>query len=86
MMIWRTRRDSKPLHAKREKVSKLKKIMPDMRAMLSKVMLEAALSVEFRLSQAQAVQLKQQSQGVTRKTVHTEDSQFELDTPRGRHI
>ncbi len=56
--------------------------------MLTNVMVEAALSVE--LDEYLGYRKHEQSSsdnsrnGVTRKTVRTEDGQFELDTPRDR--
>lgn len=67
---------------------KTEKDLTDMRAMLTKVMVEAALSVE--LDEHLGYRKHEQSSsdnsrnGVTRKTVRTEDGQFELDTPRDR--
>ena len=67
---------------------KTEKDLTDMRAMLTKVMVEAALSVE--LDDHLGYRKHEQSSsgnsrnGVTRKTVRTEDGQFELDTPRDR--
>ena len=59
-----------------------------MRAMLTKVMVEAALSVELdeHLGYRKHEQSSSENSrnGVTRKTVRTEDGQFELDTPRDR--
>ena len=68
---------------------KTEKDLTDMRAMLTKVMVEAALSVE--LDEHLGYRKHEQSSsdnsrnGVTRKTVRTEEGQFELDTPRDRH-
>lgn len=67
---------------------KTEKDLTDMRAMLTKVMVEAALSVE--LDEHLGYRKHEQSSsgnsrnGVTRKTVRTEEGQFELDTPRDR--
>lgn len=67
---------------------KTEKDLTDMRAMLTKVMVEAALSVELddHLGYRKHEQSSSDNSrnGVTRKTVRTEDGQFELDTPRDR--
>ena len=67
---------------------KTEKDLTDMRAMLTKVMVEAALSVELdeHLGYRKHEQSSSENSrnGVTRKTVRTEDGQFELDTPRDR--
>lgn len=67
---------------------KTEKDLTDMRAMLTKVMVEAALSVELddHLGYRKHEQSNSDNSrnGVTRKTVRTEDGQFELDTPRDR--
>ena len=68
---------------------KTEKDLTDMRAMLTKVMVEAALSAELddHLGYRKHEQSSSDNSrnGVTRKTVRTEDGQFELDTPRDRH-
>lgn len=68
---------------------KTEKDLTDIRAMLTKVMIEAALSVELddHLGYRKHEQSSSDNSrnGVTRKTVRTEDGQFELDTPRDRH-
>ena len=67
---------------------KTEKDLTEMRAMLTKVMVEAALSVELdeHLGYRKHEQSSSENSrnGVTRKTVRTEDGQFELDTPRDR--
>lgn len=67
---------------------KTEKDLTDMRAMLTKVMVEAALSAELddHLGYRKHEQSSSDNSrnGVTRKTVRTEDGQFELDTPRDR--
>lgn len=67
---------------------KTEKDLTDMRAMLTKVMVEAALSVELddHLGYRKHEQSSSDNSrnGVTRKTVRTEEGQFELDTPRDR--
>ena len=67
---------------------KTEKDLTDMRAMLTKVMVEAALSAELddHLGYRKHEQSSSENSrnGVTRKTVRTEDGQFELDTPRDR--
>jgi putative transposase len=61
----------------------------DFRAMLTKVTVEAALNAELddHLGYDKHAQssLENSRNGVTRKTLRTEDGQFELDTPRDRY-
>ena len=70
------------------KGTKTEKDLTDMRAMLTKVMVEAALSAELdnHLGYRKHEQSSSDNSrnGVTRKTVRTEEGQFELDTPRDR--
>ena len=70
------------------KTLKTEKDLNDFRAMLTKVTVEAALNAELddHLGYAKHDQSPSENSrnGVTRKTLRTEDGQFELDTPRDR--
>jgi transposase-like protein len=70
------------------KTLKTEKDLNDFRAMLTKVTLEAALNDELDDPLGYAIHDHSPSEnsrnGVTRKTLRTEDGQFELDTPRDR--
>ena len=70
------------------KTLKTEQDLNDFRAMLTKVTVEAALNAELddHLGYAKHEQsISDNSRnGVTRKTLRTEDGQFELDTPRDR--
>lgn len=67
---------------------KTEKDLTDLRATLTKVMVEAALSAELDdhlgYSKHEQSSSDNNRNGVTSKTVRTEDGQFELDTPRDR--
>lgn len=71
------------------KTLKTEQDLTDFRAMLTKVTVEAALNAELdnhlgydKHEQSNSMNSRN---GVTRKTLRTEDGQFELDTPRDRH-
>ena len=70
------------------KTLKTEKDLNDFRAMLTKVTVEAALNAELddHLGYAKHEQSPSGNSrnGATRKTLRTEDGQFELDTPRDR--
>jgi len=70
------------------KTLKTEQDLNDFRAMLTKVTVEAALNAELddHLGYAKHEQSSSDNSrnGVTRKTLRTEDGQFELDTPRDR--
>ena len=59
------------------------------RAMLTNITVEAALNAELddQLGYAkhEKAQARNSSNGFTRKTIQTEDGQFELNTPRDRN-
>ena len=80
--------DKKDLEAFAREAVKSIKTEKGLTDMLTNVMVEAALSVE--LDEYLGYRKHEQSSsdnsrnGVTRKTVRTEDGQFELDTPRDR--
>ena len=82
------RKDLEAFAREAAKGIKTEKDLTDMRAMLTKVMVEAALSAELddHLGYRKHEQSSSDNSrnGVTRKTVRTEDGQFELDTPRDR--
>jgi putative transposase len=82
------RKDLEAFAREAAKGIKTEKDLTDMRAMLTKVMVEAALSAELddHLGYRKHEQSSSENSrnGVTRKTVRTEDGQFELDTPRDR--
>jgi putative transposase len=71
------------------KTLKTEKDFSDFRAMLTKVTVEAALNAELddHLGYDKHEQSSSENSrnGVTRKTLRTEDGQFELDTPRDRY-
>jgi putative transposase len=71
------------------KTLKTEKDFSDFRAMLTKVTVEAALNAELddHLGYDKHEQSSSDNSrnGVTRKTLRTEDGQFELDTPRDRY-
>jgi putative transposase len=71
------------------KTLKTEKDFSDFRAMLTRVTVEAALNAELddHLGYDKHEQSNSDNSrnGVTRKTLRTEDGQFELDTPRDRH-
>lgn len=70
------------------KTLKTEKDLNDFRAMLTKVTVEAALNAELddHLGYTKHEQSPSDNSrnGITRKTLRTEDGQFELDTPRDR--
>jgi len=70
------------------KTLKTEQDLNDFRAMLTKVTVEAALNAELDDHLGYAKNEKSSTgnsrNGVTRKTLRTEDGQFELDTPRDR--
>mgnify|MGYP000524797595 CR=1 FL=1 len=70
------------------KTLKTEKDLTDFRAMLTKITVEAALNAELddHLGYDKHEQSSSDNSrnGVTRKTLRTEDGQFELDTPRDR--
>jgi len=70
------------------KTLKTEKDLNDFRAMLTKVTVEAALNAELDVHLGYTKHEQSPSDnsrnGITRKTLRTEDGQFELDTPRDR--
>ena len=70
------------------KTLKTEKDLTDFRAMLTKVTVEAALNAELDdhlgYDKHEQSNSNNSRNGVTRKTLRTEDGQFELDTPRDR--
>jgi putative transposase len=70
------------------KTLKTEKDLTDFRAMLTKVTVEAALNAELDdhlgYSKHEQFSTDNRRHGVMRKTLSTEDGQFELDTPRDR--
>ena len=70
------------------KTLKTEKDLTDFRAMLTKVTVEAALNAELDdhlgYDKHEQSSSSNSRNGVTRKTLRTEDGQFELDTPRDR--
>ena len=83
------KKDLEAFARKAAKGIKTEKDLTDMRAMLTKVMVEAALSAELDdhlgyRKHEQSSSDNSRNGGVTHKTVRTEDGQFELDTPRDR--
>ncbi|PCI49007.1 MAG: IS256 family transposase [Oceanospirillales bacterium] len=70
------------------KTLKTEKDFTDFRAMLTKVTVEAALNAELDdhlgYDKYEQSSSNNSRNGVTRKTLRTEDGQFELDTPRDR--
>jgi len=70
------------------KTLKTEKDFTDFRAMLTKVTVEAALNAELDdhlgYDKHEQSSSSNSRNGVTRKTLRTEDGQFELDTPRDR--
>jgi len=70
------------------KTLKTEQDLNDFRAMLTKITVEAALNAELDDHLGYAKNEKSSTgnsrNGVTRKTLRTEDGQFELDTPRDR--